>query len=207
MQNECFSPGLHLALDRAAALISRDHENGAVPAGSVLVAAHPDASNDDGGVEACEMLLESGFFALRQLEVLLAFVPSRTEALQIIPTVIDRATAYGSATPAAVGAAASLVDVVRSDDVLDVVDSITSARSLLGDADLARGVAAVIASLSEQIAASVHVDATVVHGELRRELPRALVVGRSDAGSPMRACTRVRRGFTRVTDRSRRFPA
>lgn len=201
--NTANSAGLLLALDRAEQLISTADGGQSSPAVDVFVDESTDDSSDAAGDQACHSLVEAGFFALNQLEVLLGFTDTPVARLQLIPELIDRASSYGTASPAAVGAAAALVGVVRGDDVIELVETIESARHAFGDEEFGRGVAAFIASLTEQIALSVAIDPVLVHGELRRGLPRTQSARRTHVRTsvhqPRRAnCTRGRRRSVRL---------
>jgi len=103
---------------------------------------------------------------LQQLKIALGLTVTDLDADRLVPDVLDRASAFGIASAPSVGAAASIIDQVRVDDPAALARTILAARGAFGDVEVIAGACALIASLTMQIAGSMALDPSVVHGEL-----------------------------------------
>ncbi len=146
---------------------------------AALLAGEPDVDTDRTGADGppadpTGVLVEAGWFMLQQLEIALGMTVGGVEIDRLVPDVLDRAAAFGIASPQAVGAAATLVDRVRGDDPRSLARAILAARGAFGDAEVVAGVVALSAALSVQIALSMGLDSGVVHDELSERAGRVL---------------------------------
>lgn len=116
--------------------------------------------------DATEPLVQTGWFVLQQLRIALGFAATQVDVDRVVPDAIDRAHAFGTATPASIGAAAALVDHVRTDDSMALARDIVAAREILGDEAVLAGAAALIAAFSSAIATTLQLDPGAVHDEL-----------------------------------------
>ncbi len=132
-------------------------------------------------------LVEAGWFMLQQLKIALGYTIGTADADRLVPDLLDRASSFPGVSPGPVGAAALLVDSVRSDDPVEVAFAIQSACDEFGDVAVLAGAAALMASLSIRIAASVALPASVVHAELVDRVRVTMSVCPSAVGRARRA--------------------
>ncbi len=148
-------------------------------------AARPQPPADPTGV-----LVEAGWFMLQQLTIVLGFTVSDADADRLVPDGLERATAFGIASAPSVGAAAAILDQVRTDDPVALARTILATRAALGDVEIIDGVCALVAALTVQIAECVALDPHVVHGELAERAAANVKVCRSTVGR-VRSARRV----------------
>lgn len=166
---------------------------------------------DGGELDLVDHVLGAAWFNQYQLGLLVSLVAQVQSSEQTVTEIIDRAQRLATASPGAIGAAATLLTLVRDGDEYAVAECFGRAQACFDDDELLAGSAALTASLCLTIADTLGLDASVALREMieaivgaptvpymsldvRTETPPAIArcEGRANPGADRRRVDRTR---------------
>lgn len=148
---------------------------------------------DDRRPDLTELFVQIGAFAAQQLDIAVGLEVDADHARAMIPRILGRAKYFGQAQPASVGAVAAMVGLVKEGDERSLAQTIVAARRALGDQAVIAGGVALIAAFSDDIAATLALDPSIVHRELHDGLIDAFDASEQPCLSSMRNQRRTSR--------------
>lgn len=119
-----------------------------------------------GSPDVIGSLLGLAWFQQHQLAVVVSLVGRVQDCETTVADLIERARRLGTASPAAIGAAASLVGVLRESDERAIARLLAAAIATFDERDLIAGSMALTASLSLSVADALDLDVGWAHREM-----------------------------------------